>query len=47
MLAAGLLPEHITVGEVCTMCESDLLFSHRKTRGRRGSNCAMLGLVNN
>ena len=27
MLAAGLLPEHITVGEVCTKCEIDLLFS--------------------
>ncbi len=45
MLEAGILPEHITVGGVCTMCESDLLFSHRKTRGHRGSNCAMLGLA--
>ena len=27
------------------MCESDLLFSHRKTRGRRGSNGAMLALA--
>ncbi|WP_369298616.1 peptidoglycan editing factor PgeF [uncultured Neglectibacter sp.] len=44
MLKAGILPEHITVGNVCTMCESDLLFSHRKTRGQRGSNCAMLSL---
>lgn len=44
LLAAGVLPEHITVGNVCTMCESDLLFSHRKTRGQRGSNCAMLAL---
>lgn len=44
LLAAGVLPEHITVGNVCTMCESDLLFSHRKTRGQRGSNCAMLSL---
>lgn len=44
MLAAGVLPENITVGGVCTMCESDLLFSHRKTRGQRGSNCAMISL---
>ena len=44
LLAAGVQPEHITVGQVCTMCESDLLFSHRKTRGQRGSNCAMLSL---
>ena len=45
LISAGVLPEHITVGGVCTMCESDLLFSHRKTRGRRGSNCAMLALA--
>ena len=44
LLSAGVLPEHITVGQVCTMCESDLVFSHRKTRGQRGSNCAMLAL---
>lgn len=44
LLSAGVLPEHITVGEVCTMENSDLLFSHRKTRGQRGSNCAMLAI---
>ena len=44
LLDAGVLAEHITVGEVCTMEESDLVFSHRKTRGRRGSNAAMLAL---
>lgn len=44
MLSAGVLPQNIIVGGVCTMCESDLLFSHRKTRGRRGSNCAMMAL---
>ncbi len=44
LLDAGVLPEHIAVGKVCTMCESDLLFSHRKTRGKRGSNAAFLCL---
>ena len=44
LLSAGVKEEHITLGEVCTMCESDLIFSHRKTRGQRGSNCAMLAL---
>ncbi len=44
LLGAGLLPEHIWVGGVCTMENSDLIFSHRKTRGQRGSNCAMLAL---
>ncbi len=42
LLRAGLLPGNIAVGGVCTMCESDLVFSHRRTRGHRGSNCAML-----
>ena len=44
LLEAGVPAEQITVGKVCTMCESDLLFSHRKTQGRRGSNCAFLAL---
>lgn len=44
LLDAGVLEEHITVGYVCTMEESDLLFSHRKTRGQRGGNCAFLAL---
>lgn len=44
LLSAGVLPEHITVGGVCTMENSDLVFSHRKTRGQRGSNCAMLAI---
>ena len=44
LLDAGVLPEHITLGGVCTMEESGLVFSHRKTRGRRGSNAAMLAL---
>lgn len=45
LLDAGVPAEQISVGGVCTMCESDLLFSHRKTKGRRGSNCAMLALL--
>ena len=44
LLRAGVPQESITLGGVCTMEESTLLFSHRKTRGRRGSNCAMLAL---
>ncbi len=44
LLAAQVPAENILVGGVCTMEESDLVFSHRKTRGRRGSNCAMLAL---
>lgn len=44
MVQCGMLPENITVGGVCTMCNSDLLFSHRVTRGKRGSNAALLML---
>ena len=44
MLACGMRPERITVGGVCTMENSDLVFSHRVTRGKRGSNAAFLML---
>ena len=42
---AGLLPEHITVSGLCTSCKSDLLWSHRKTKGQRGGLCAFLELM--
>lgn len=42
---AGVPPENISLGGVCTMEHSDLLFSHRKTRGARGSNAALLCLM--
>lgn len=45
LLDAGVLPQHIHIGNVCSMCESDLVFSHRKTRGQRGSNAAFLCLT--
>lgn len=41
---AGVLPEHITVSGLCTMCRTDLFFSHRATAGRRGSNAGFLML---
>lgn len=34
---AGVLREHISVANICTCCNSGLLFSHRKTGGVRGS----------
>ena len=42
---AGLSPEHIHCSEVCTSCNSDLLFSHRKTQGKRGSLAAFLTMM--
>jgi len=42
---AGLRPENIHISGVCTSCNSDLLFSHRKTEGKRGSLAAFLALT--
>ena len=42
--ASGLLKEHVYVSGLCTSCGGDLLWSHRKTGGRRGGMCAFLGL---
>ena len=41
---AGLLEEHIAVAGICTCCNSDLLFSHRATGGKRGLLGAFLTL---
>ncbi len=30
---------------ICTYCNSDLLFSHRKTNGKRGNMCAFMQLI--
>ena len=42
LIHAGIHPEHIAVADVCTCCNSDLLFSHRATKGRRGILCGMM-----
>lgn len=44
LMEAGLLEEHIHVSKVCTSCNSDLLFSHRKSKGKRGSLAAFLAI---
>lgn len=43
--SAGVLPEHISVTDVCTAHNPDYLFSHRKTDGKRGNLGAFLCLV--
>lgn len=45
-LEAGILPENITISDVCTCCNPELLFSHRATRGQRGALGAFLGILN-
>ncbi len=42
LLKSGILEENITIGGVCTVKNSDLVFSHRVTKGRRGHNAGFL-----
>ena len=44
LLAAGVLPENIAVTDICTCCNSELLFSHRGSNGKRGNLGAFLEL---
>ena len=44
LLEAGVCPEHITVSDLCTACNKDLLFSHRGSAGKRGDFGAFLYL---
>lgn len=42
---AGIKNENITDSMICTYCNSDLLFSHRKTMGKRGNLAAVMELL--
>ena len=41
---AGSLPEHIAVTNLCTHCNSEILYSHRQAGDARGNLCAFLAL---
>jgi copper oxidase (laccase) domain-containing protein len=41
---ASLQSENIHFCGICTMCNSDILFSHRATNGKRGNINAFLGI---
>lgn len=41
---AGIKREHITLPDVCTACNKDILFSHRASNGKRGNLGAFLVL---
>jgi YfiH family protein len=43
-LDAGITAENIHISEVCTCCNSDMLFSHRASHGKRGTLAAFLML---
>ena len=40
----GVLPEHISMTDICTCCNKDVIFSHRGSQGRRGNMGAFLSL---
>ena len=42
LVAAGVKNENITVSDVCTNCNSELLWSHRATKGKRGTMSAFM-----
>lgn len=44
LLEAGIKKEHLSITNICTCCNSKVLFSHRASRGRRGNLGAFLGL---
>ncbi len=45
LMNAGVQAEHIAVTDICTSCCDRLLWSHRKTGGRRGGGAAFLQLI--
>lgn len=42
--AAGVPENQITVAEVCTCCQENLFYSHRRDHGRTGSMAALIAL---
>ena len=42
LLDAGLEPDNINISGICTSCNPDLLYSHRASKGKRGSLAAFL-----
>ncbi len=45
MQRAGVPSEHIYISDVCTIENTEVLFSHRATNGQRGGCCAFLEIV--
>ena len=44
LLDAGVPAKNIVVGNICTCCNSNILFSHRASQGKRGNLGAFLGI---
>ena len=44
LIGAGILPEHISMPNLCTCCNPEFLYSHRASQGKRGNLGAFLGI---
>ena len=44
LLDAGVKPQNIAASDLCTACRTDLLFSHRRERGRTGRLMGVIGI---
>lgn len=44
LMRAGVKDENIVVSDLCTRCNSELLWSHRATNGQRGTMAAFMSL---
>lgn len=42
LVSAGVKAENITISDICTNCNSELLWSHRATNGHRGTMSAFM-----
>ena len=45
LLHAGVKEENIVVSDLCTQCNSELLWSHRATKGQRGTMAAFMQIL--
>jgi YfiH family protein len=43
LLNAGLKPEHVHVSRMCTVCDNEHFFSHRRDKGKTGRMVAFVG----
>lgn len=44
LLEAGIPKENLSITDICTCCNPDLLYSHRASKGMRGNLAAFLGI---
>ncbi len=45
VMGEGVPESNITISDICTKCNCDLVWSHRATQGKRGGMCAILSVV--